>query len=139
LLSCAFSTLRRPPSSPLFPYTTLFRSEHLRREVVRVGCVPAEVLSRRRDHLEHVRAGPEQRVLTEALDREGPQPSPVVERGRDAHEQGCKDHDEAEHGKGCSRQDRREVPPEGTWAAARAHEAQREREERNDRKGEQRG
>src|SRR5687768_17985736 len=32
-----FLMLRRPPRSTLFPYTTLFRSPHGRRDVVRCG------------------------------------------------------------------------------------------------------
>src|SRR5438094_10368722 len=38
-----FFMLRRPPTSTLFPYTTLFRSRHAPRRPVRARGVPGEV------------------------------------------------------------------------------------------------
>src|SRR3712207_8094945 len=42
--SCFFLMIRRPPRSTLFPYTTLFRSRRVRREVqTEVGDGPGQV------------------------------------------------------------------------------------------------
>src|SRR5690242_21055706 len=52
--------LRRPPTSTLFPYTTLFRS---------LGDEDAQILQPRRIELAHLRPRPEQRVVELLLHR----------------------------------------------------------------------
>src|SRR3712207_8848418 len=49
--------IRRPPRSTLFPYTTLFRSDHVRRLVARAQCVGPGAAA------EDVPFGPAVRVL----------------------------------------------------------------------------
>src|SRR3712207_7774530 len=54
--------IRRPPRSPLFPYTTLFRSGHL------PGVVEVAVGDRDRQHLD--RRQPERECPAEVLDQD---------------------------------------------------------------------